>query len=107
MRESRTQGDVGVGDWVRILIEKKAYLIEATKKNREVLSLLVLEREREREIYERDGLEGKRGNMLWWEGTKWTTKTVLRQMLITESIYGAVFTFFFFCTFYPRLVYDL
>ena len=47
------------------LREKKAYLIEATKKNREVLSLLVLEREREREIYERDGLEGKRGNMLW------------------------------------------
>ena len=43
------------------LREKKAYLIEATKKNREVLSLLVLERE----IYEKEGLEGKRGNMLW------------------------------------------
>ena len=36
------------------LREKKAYLIEATKKNREVLSLLVLERERERERFMRE-----------------------------------------------------
>ena len=67
-------------------------LPEATK-NREPLSLLVLERERERNLMEEKVwvvlyLEGKRGSTLWT--TKTIYKTVLRQIL-TEP-HAAFFT---------------